>query len=151
MTAEERQELLYAIACREGTEDEIAAWYGRTVTWLRKFVQENREELLETQISIEASEEDIDQDDALVTPLQLDELWISKKNERLTRYQRISDRLFTEAMKNLDAVSLREFRAYQAAVANELGQLLHRGSGDAGTGDVLTVQWEGVDPDESFK
>jgi regulatory protein YycH of two-component signal transduction system YycFG len=87
---------------------------------------------------------------SVVTPTQLDDLWITNKFERLLRLQTIADGLY-QAMVNqqlfTDAVLVREYRSYLQLVANELGQLLHRGSGDSGTGDTMTVDIQGVNMD----
>lgn len=158
MSTAERQELVTAIASREGTARELAERFGYTTTELRAFVNENKKAIALARIAIEDQEEEATEEDLaalergeVVTPGQLDELWISKKIARLTRYEAIANRLYAHAMTSgPDSTVLRELRAYLVAAAQELGQLLHRGSGDSGTGDKLTVHMVGVDPD-SFR
>lgn len=137
----EQRQLIADIAARNGKASELAKRYNLTVDELRAFVEENRESL---QLARDALE---NTDPALVTPTQLSELWITNKFDRLLRYQQISDWLFELIRHGVrdDAVILREFRAYLRSAAEELGQLLHRGSGDAGTGDMATYTIEGVD------
>lgn len=144
MTPADRQALINALASREGTARQIASWYGTTVAVLKRFVKENHEELERTRAEFDAAETDDDKSD-VVTPADLDGLWISKKLERLTRLQNIADKLYEEVIANpTDSTTLREFRSYTAAVANELGQLLHRGAGESGS-DSLSVDIPGVD------
>lgn len=134
--------LINAIAAREGTTREIAKWNGLTVAELRQFVEDNREALEQARELIEASEKD----SQAISPSELTELWISKKIERLARYQNIANHLYNECLRGVDSTALREFRSYLVAAANELGQLMHRGAGDAGT-DSLSVDIQGVDLD----
>lgn len=158
MSDAERQELVIAIASREGTARELAERFGYTTKELRAFVDENKKAILYARISLEDQEEEATEEDLaalergdVVTPAQLDELWISKKIARLTRYETIANKLYADAMTSSpDSTVLRELRAYMNAAAQELGQLLHRGAGDSGTGDKLTVHMVGVDPD-SFR
>lgn len=146
LTPADRIALLNAIATREGTAKQIAQWYGHTVPDLRKFVEENREELERVRQHWEATE--AEQNIKTITPTELSQLWITNKLARLTRYEQIANLLFEEAAGgSTDATVLRELRSYLAAAANELGQLLHRGAGDAGTGDTLSVDIQGVDLD----
>ncbi len=42
------------------------------------------------------------------------------------------------------STAVRELRSYMQLAANELGQLLHRGAGDAGDGSYLSVDINGV-------
>lgn len=157
MTEEEYRQLITTIAGREGTAEEIAQWWGVSVAWLEQFVEENMQELITERIAIEAGDEEAEEEDEntppdFVTPQQLSELWVSKQAARLERYQNIADKLYKESMKpGTDAVALRELRSYLSLAANELGQLMHRGAGNTGADDVLTVQWGGVDPDADFK
>lgn len=75
-----------------------------------------------------------------------DPLWIGNKNERLKRAQDIAEKLYDSlTLDGLDAVTLREFRAYLMYAANELGQLLNRGSGDTASGETLSVEFTGID------
>lgn len=158
MSDAERQELVIAIASREGTARELAERFGYTTKELRAFVDENKKAILYARISLEDQEEEATEEDLsalergdVITPAQLDELWISKKIARLTRYETIANKLYADAMTSSpDSTVLRELRAYMNAAAQELGQLLHRGAGDSGTGDKLTVHMVGVDPD-SFR
>lgn len=140
----DRQALIIAIAGREGTIDQLEQWFGVTEEFLEAFVHEN---LTAIQLAKEALDRGEAAEDEDVSPKKLDELWISKKAARLTRYQAVADSLYQKALKSADTTVLREFRAYLQAAANELGQLMHRGSGDAGEGDILSVRWEGVNPD----
>jgi hypothetical protein len=147
LSVSERQELIHAIASREGTAEELAEQYGRSVGFLRRFTENNLRAIELASEGLAEATTPID----LVTPATLAELWISNKTDRLTRYQNIADRLYTIAMeRGPDSTVLRELRFYMLAAANELGQLLHRGSGDSADGDKLQVEFLGVDPD-SFK
>lgn len=136
---------------REGTAKEIAKWHGISVSNLRKFVEENYEELK----AFKANEEEIERvvktfDQSEPTPTQLEDLWITNKFERLKRLQQLADKQYGECMSGRLmgaelATGLREFRSYLALAANELGQLLHRGSGDSATDEQLAVDMVGVD------
>jgi hypothetical protein len=138
----ERQALIIAIAAREGTAREISLQYDKPIAWLRRFVEENKEELKLARQALEADE------GREVTPTELQALWITNKGERLARYEQVANALFQEALNNpTDSTVLREFRSYLAAAANELGQLLHRGSGEAGMGDTVSYDIQGVDLD----
>ena len=139
----ERQKLIIAIASKERTAQELAADFGHTVAELQEFTSKNIKAIKRAHDVLEHESASID----VVTPESLSELWISNKTERLTRYQKIADRLYQDAMKfSPDATVLRELRFYMLAAANELGQLLHRGSGESGDGDKLQVEFKGVDP-----
>lgn len=138
----DRDKLVVDIATRAGTAIELARWYDVTKDWLVRFVADNRQLIEETATRLalpEAEEAPAD----IVTPTQLDELWITKKFERLKRIQDIAEKLENSA--SYDAMAAREFRSYLTLAANELGQLLHRGAGDSGDGDVLSVNIQGVD------
>lgn len=139
LTGSDRQ-MIAAIARREGTARQLAERFGISTDELRAFVKKHNSEI---ENFLNSSGDQLD----TITPTQLDELWISNKFERLRRLQDIADALYESALDDLDAVTLREFRAYTQLVANELGQLLHRGSGDAGTGDSLSVEISGIDMD----
>jgi hypothetical protein len=143
LTDADTRTLMNAIALREGTAKQIATWYDTTVDELRAFVKENKPEL--ERIREELTQEDIEEP-TNVTPAKLDDLWISKKSDRLQRYQNIADKLYEDAMASgvADSTVLRELRSYMLAAANELGQLLHRGSGESGT-DSLSVDIMGID------
>ncbi len=149
MTSAQRRALIRALVRREGNANELSARFGYSTKDLRDFVAQNRAELetaREEYLAREAGESEAGE----VTPTQLDELWISNKFERLKRLQVLAEVQYRDAATGgLEGVelstALREFRSYLALAANELGQLLHRGSGESGTGDVLSVEFEGVD------
>lgn len=99
---------------------------------------------------VAAGLEEIDSENAfpsdVVSPADLAELWISKKTERLKRYQIIADLLFTMAAAgSTDATVLRELRSFMRYAAEELGQLLHRGSGDMPENSTVNYTLPGVD------
>lgn len=145
LSEREHKQLINAIAIKEGNARYISNKYNRSVDWLKEFVKQHKEEL-------EEAREALSIEDTELTPSQLGELWISNKNERLRRYQAIADELYKEAMDDpTDATVLREFRSYLAAVANELGQFLHRGSGEGNLDDTLGVEIEGVDMSKLWK
>lgn len=163
---ETEQELIFALARRDGTAKEIARHFNMSKAELLAFVDENRDALelarerveMAAEIAAEAAAERRKVDAALsglegaeddLDPNQLDELWITKKYERLKRYQLIVDRLYKLAANGsglTDATVLRELRSFMRYAAEELGQLLHRGSGEAGDSS-LTYNLVGVDPD----
>lgn len=141
-----KQELIIAIAGREGNARELSERFGRSIAFLKRFAAEHEREL---ELAREALEQG--HSDDLVTPSELDAHWISQKTVRLAAYEQVANFLFTDIKNGIrDSTTLREFRAYLNAAAQELGQLLHRGSGEGNDGDKLSVQWEGVDP-ESFR
>lgn len=128
---------------REGTAKEIAEWYGVTVAELREWVRGHTEVL-------EAYEEPSEVPSSEPDPTELADLWITNKFERLKRLQRLADVQYRECVDGRLvgtelATGLREFRSYLALAANELGQLLHRGSGEAAEGETLQVEIPGVD------
>lgn len=142
-------ELVNAIATRQGTAKQIAEWFACTPDFLRQFVIDNRE-------AIEAAKRRAENDDSntgSLTPQNLDELWITNKFERLKRLQAVAEETYKTIVDGAamnpaeQATVIREFRSYLMLAANELGQLLHRGSGDSGTGDTLSVEIAGVDMD----
>jgi hypothetical protein len=137
--------LVNAIATREGNAKQLAQWYGTTVDKLRSFVEEHRGEIEQAKLEIEASSKDNESPNE-VTPTELGELWIGNKFARLQRYENIANKLYDDAMSMSvpDSTVLRELRSYMVAAANELGQLLHRGSGETGT-DSLSVDIQGID------
>jgi hypothetical protein len=144
-----RAELIHAIATRAGTTKQIAEWYAVPPDWLRDFVRVNR-------AAIEAAKrhaEQAESDAGTLTPQNLDDLWITNKFERLKRLQAIAETTYDDIQQGAYAggadlaMAVREFRSYLMLAANELGQLLHRGSGDSGTGDTLSVEITGVDMD----
>lgn len=133
------------IACREYSGSTLAKTYGTTVADLRSFVEENREEL--EQIRKEQEPLDTSEDASTQpTPTELADLWITNKFERLKRLQEVAERMYPSA--HLDAVSAREFRSYLMLAANELGQLLHRGSGENSNGAVLSIEVDGINLDD---
>lgn len=143
----DRLRLIDDIARRAGTAKRLGKLYGMSMSELQSFVEDNREQL---EIAREAAELDAleNQDppttrDSQPTPTQLSELWITNKFERLLRYQRVAEALYKNA-KYGDQVATREFRTYLRAAAEELGQLLNRGAGEAADGDVLSVDIKGV-------
>lgn len=102
-------------------------------------MEENEQELANLREELERTEP------SEVTPAELGQLWIANKVERLRRYQDVTDLLYREVMKDpTDSTTLRELRSYMAAVGNELGQLMHRGSGEAGMGDTVSYEIPGV-------
>lgn len=142
LTADERQQLVHDIATRAGTASELAKWYDSTVDELRQFAKEYK---LEIEMAAQ-SPEDSTNSEAL-TATQLDDLWITKKFDRLMRLQHVADLTYDAIQRGGygDATLVREFRSYLTLAANELGQLLHRGSGDSSTDETLSIQIKGVD------
>lgn len=139
----DRAALVNAIAGREGNARAIAKRFGTTVEALRSFVEENREALELAREGIEASSQ---ADMSVVPPASLAELWISKKLDRLHRYEMIADYLYEDIMNgSTDPAVLREFRSYCNAAAQELGQLLHRGAGESADGARVSYEFPGVD------
>lgn len=146
ITQADRTRLIHAIASREGNAKELSRRYGYTTDQLRVFVAENAAEIAETAEALG----DTETPNGEVTPTQLDQLWISNKFERLRRLQALAEIQYQDAahgdLIGIDlSTALREFRSYLTLAANELGQLLHRGSGESGTGDVLSVEFTDVD------
>lgn len=136
--------MIRAIARREGTATELAKRFNVSTHNLRAFTTANLEAI--TEVATPAPTADT------VSPTQLDELWITNKFERLKRLQDVADETYNAIKDGSDstaelAVVIREFRSYLMLAANELGQLLHRGSGDSGTDDSLSVEITGVDMD----
>lgn len=146
MTETDRVALINAIATREGNARQLANRFGTTVDDLRLFVTHNREAIT---LAKEALVTDEEEDSRDVSPMQLAELWITNKYDRLERYQAVADHLCRLALIDgvYDPVVLRELRSYMMAAANELGQLLHRGSGEGNSGDSLSIDIGGVDMD----
>lgn len=133
-------ELMQAIAHREGTASQLAHRFQMTVEELRAFVEKHKSEL-----DALRSEEPDDLDEGDVSPEQLTHLWIANKFERLRRYEEVCDYLQKIIFKGgWDATTLREYRSYMNYAAQELGQLLNRGAGNA---EETTVSYsiEGVD------
>ena len=143
----DEQQLIHAIARREGTAKELAIRFDMPPSALRAFVDAHRE-----QIEAVAQPES---DPAELTPQDLGELWISNKSERLRRLQRIADLAYDDLITNNKgmvpaelATAMREFRSYLMLAANELGQLLNRGAGESGEGTYLSVEMNGVNMDD---
>ncbi len=146
----DRIALINDIATRAGTIADLTKWYGLTKAELKTFLDQNKEAIEEARDTHEGKEEQLTNPEP--DPKQLDDLWITNKFERLKRYQEMADVLYADAINGslggADlATTVREFRSYAQLAANELGQLLHRGSGDAGTGDSLSIDFVGVDPE----
>lgn len=140
IASEDTTALIHDIANREGTASQLAKWYECTVDELRSFVDTHR-------VDIEiAAQSNVDIPGTDVTPEQLDDLWITNKFERLKRLQDVAELAYGAIQRGGygDATLVREFRSYLMLAANELGQLLHRGSGDGGAGDVASFHVEGV-------
>lgn len=143
LTESDRLSLINAIALREGNIGQLKTWYGLTIEELRAFLDEHKQEI----IAVREKLEETDEEDNLPNPNELADLWISNKLARLSRYQKIANDLYNEASSgSRDATTLRELRFYMTAAANELGQLLHRGSGETGS-DSLSVDIQGVELD----
>lgn len=138
LTPDEAQALISDIATRAGTAKELAKQYGCTVAELRTFTATYRAE-------IEAYAESPPETFLDPSPTELGDLWITNKFERLRRIQAIADAtLKTIIDGGVDQALLREYRSYLALAANELGQLLHRGSGESAEGETLEVDIVGV-------
>ena len=78
--------------------------------------------------------------------IDLNTLWITKKSQRIQRYQDIVEELING--NHNDATSLREIRSYMSSVAEELGQLPNRGSATDGEETKATYEIVGVDPND---
>lgn len=146
-------ELIHAIAAREHTTKQLAAIYNTSADDLRTFVTEHRPMIEAEARRIEQAGSTAVKTAGLVTPTDLADLWITNKTERLRRLEKIADEVYSGIINGTYiggaemAMAVREFRSYLVTAANELGQLMHRGSGDAGTGDTLSVDIQGVDMD----
>lgn len=151
LTAIDRQTLLNAIADRAGTARELAAQFDCTTEELRAFAEDNaplltsmRQALIHTALVAPSDAS------GAPSPTQLADLWLSNKFQRLKRYQDVADILFRDLssakLAGADlSTAAREFRSYLQLAANELGQLLHRGAGEGGDGDTLSIDIQGVD------
>jgi hypothetical protein len=143
LTEEETAQLIESIATREGTAKQIAKWYGVTVDELRMFVAANQDALLEYR---DTGPERQPQRSTEPDPMELSDLWLTNKFERLKRLQRVADACLEEIESGaVDQALMREFRSYLALAANELGQLLHRGSGEGTENTLLEVDMVGID------
>lgn len=149
----ERAELIRVIAGRQLNTREVAVLFDTTADDLRTFVSDHRLMIEAEARRIEAAGNGSVKASGEPTPADLASLWITNKTERLERLQVIADEIY-DGIRNGTYVSgaeiamaVREFRSYLTTAANELGQLMHRGSGEAGTGDTLSVDFVGVDPE----
>ena len=141
LTPDEASELIRDIATRAGTAKTLARQYGCTVAELRTFTQTYHDEIAAYAETPEVPFVD-------PTPTELGDLWITNKFERLRRIQAIADATLESIVTGgVDQALLREYRSYLALAANELGQLLHRGSGESTEGETLEVDIVGVDKD----
>lgn len=150
LTPIDRQALVNALATREGSAADIAKWYALTPEELREFVEKYRGELEDTRTRLLNTTVQPSESDATPTPTQLADLWLSNKFERLKRYQTVAELLYGDleagGLSGADlSTAAREFRSYCSLAANELGHLLHRGAGDSGDGDTLSIDLNGVD------
>lgn len=141
LTELDRENLIYEIATRARTAKQLASAYETTVDALKSFVEE-----YENDITVAREQASQAGEEGEPTPVELSHLWIANKTERIQKMQNIADRLYVDCMNTFDAATLREFRSYCAAVANELGQLLHRGAGESGS-DSLSVDIQGISLD----
>lgn len=138
------QALIRAIAMREGTASELSRRFNMAVPQIRAFAEAYLD------VIKEYADNPPETDAGTVTPADLGELWIGNKTERLRRLQQVADIAYDDIRDgNLVgaelATAIREFRSYLMLAANELGQLLHRGSGESGEGSYLSVEINGVD------
>lgn len=138
---------MHALAYRLGTGKALSQRFGLSLDQLKEFVTENRSQI---QRIADGEPEPEPEKEEVVTPEQLDDLWITNKFQRLRRMQKVAeeteDMIFAGGMTPAElSTAIREFRSYLMLAANELGQLLHRGSGEAGTGDSLHIDIQGVD------
>ena len=144
LTYLEQGVLLRAIAKREGNISQLCLQYGCSKIELREYAALNRE-TIEELAQPEPEPESITDSNAM-TPTQLDELWITKKFERVKRLQTVADLSYILLLRDAgDSTLLREYRSYLMLVANELGQLLNRGAGDSADAGMVTYAIEGVD------
>lgn len=141
--------MIHAIAAREGTARELAVRFGISVDELKTFAAANREALEAERRRLETPEAE-----KAITPAQLGDLWITNKYERLKRLQEVAEDTYDSILHHSGGLTsaeystvVREFRSYLMLAANELGQLLHRGAGDSGEGDSLSVEITGVNMD----
>lgn len=145
LNPEAHNELVLDIASREYPTSELCKLWKCSKEELQDFVASNR-------LTIELARQEMEDEsteDTVVTPKQLDDLWITKKFDRLRRLQEVADLAYGAIKKGSygDSTLLREFRSYLTLAANELGQLLHRGSGEAADGDTVMYEFKGIDLD----
>lgn len=132
-------ELVTAIASRQWTGGQLSTLFNKSVEELKEFVDTHREEIEEARVVYEDLEK--------LKDIDLKDLWISSKAERLRRLQNVCDSLYAVAVVSLDSTILRELRSYLFLASNELGQLMHRGSGATGDSDSASYTLHGVDLD----
>lgn len=153
LTPVDQQALVNSLATREGKASDIARWYTLTPAELSEFVDEHRALLEDTRARLLDTATEPPVVNGEPTPTQLDDLWLTKKFERLKRYQEVAELLYNDLTTNklLSGSDLstaaREFRSYCSLASNELGQLLHRGAGDGGDGDTMSIDLNGVNID----
>jgi hypothetical protein len=156
MNETRRLQIIHAVAQRDGTARELAEQFKMPVAELRAFVAEHHDTIrhIAEELAWEAQNgaQTVPEPaaDNVVLPSDLNELWISKKTERLRRYQIIADHLFDNCTMLdghglTDATTLRELRSFMRYAAEELGQLLHRGSGDMPEDSTVNYTLPGVD------
>ncbi len=143
LTEAEHIELIKDIANRAGTVAELCVWYGMSRRQLEAFLDANREAIEE---EASGGVEEPAETSTEPTPTQLEDLWITNKFERLKRLQDIAD-MAIDYMRTegADQAMMREARSMMMLASNELGQLLHRGSGDSAGTDTLNVVFDGID------
>jgi hypothetical protein len=144
LNQEDFYQLVADIASRKFTANELCSMWGLPIDDLKSFVDNHR-----MAIELAAQAPDESTEDTTLTPKQLDDLWITKKFERLNKLQKVADLAYAAIVSGsyADSTLLREFRSYLTLAANELGQLLHRGSGEAADGDTVTYDFRGIDLD----
>lgn len=130
-------ELVAAIASRQWTAKQLSEIFNMSVAELKLFVDANIGLIEEARAIYDELEAESAQ--------EATELWISSKAERLRRLQNVASVLYEGAIRTYDATILREFRSYLALASNELGQLMHRGSGENLEGAVANYLIDGVD------
>lgn len=134
MGVKNHEALIQAIATRAGTVRELAERFGMTTDQVRQFAETNL-------AAIEQANKQYEE------KLREDGLWITSKSERLSRYQRVVDDLIDKLDngEEYDALNLREIRTYMRYAAEELGQLMHRNSGQSDDDAFLNYSVAGVD------
>jgi transposase-like protein len=147
LTEEEEQSLIADVATRAGTTNQLCKWYGVTVSELKAWVAAHRDELEAYSETPERQPQRTTEPD----PMELSDLWLTNKFERLKRLQIIADAIMEVIdTGGVDQALVREYRSLLALAANELGQLLHRGSGEGTENTLLEVDMVGIDM-ESLK
>jgi len=136
-------ELITAIASRQWTAKELSKIFNMSVPELKVFVEAHLDRIEEAREVYDALEAE--------APADIGELWIAQKLERLRRLQSVAEVLYEGAIRTYDATILRELRSYLALASNELGQLMHRGSGENADGAVANYLIDGVDVNADLK